>query len=365
MRAILVDDEPIALEVLQSALSTYEEIEIIGSYTNPITALESMAVTQPDVIFLDIELGSVNGLEMADDFLREKDSVEIVFVTAYSQYAIGAFEVNAIDYILKPPQRRRLDKTIKRIQTRLQEKSEEKLQGKFLTVRCLGKFEVKDDTGNPILWRTKKTKELFALLLLEEELSKDLIVEAIFPDKSFKNANTLLHTTIYQLRRAFIQLGFSNSIEYSNGNYKLNLPMDCDFLQLDELLKKHVDEQNILTVLNIYQGDFLEYEGYSWALSVQQNYRESTRDMLFHYVRTQLEKNDRRILLGDILKLLYHMEPFNNDIALLIIEYLGEVGHLDKLKAFFEDYRNNLWSELNLKPLESTLNVYEKYIHMN
>lgn len=71
MKVILVDDEPLALETLEHILSKYEDIEILGSYTNPNVALEKIKELQPDVLFLDIEMGSINGLEMAQ-LLRKK-----------------------------------------------------------------------------------------------------------------------------------------------------------------------------------------------------------------------------------------------------------------------------------------------------
>jgi two-component system LytT family response regulator len=68
MKVMLVDDESAALQVLSSMLSIYEDIEILGSYTNPLDALEASRKAKPDVVFLDIEMGTVNGLETAELF---------------------------------------------------------------------------------------------------------------------------------------------------------------------------------------------------------------------------------------------------------------------------------------------------------
>src|SRR5699024_8035906 len=106
MRVIIIDDEPAALVVLSSLLSEYNDIQMVGNYTNPMDALNEIKIVKPDIVFLDIEMGEFNGLEIVDFFLQEAP-LEIVFVTAYSQYAVDAFEVNAMDYLLKPVQRRR------------------------------------------------------------------------------------------------------------------------------------------------------------------------------------------------------------------------------------------------------------------
>ena len=115
MKTILIDDEPMALEVLANLLPAYEDLDIVGRYTNPLDALEKIKITEPDIIFLDIEMGNMNGLELAQVFMAELPKVEIVFVTAYSQYAVDAFELNAIDYLLKPIQEKRLIKAIERL----------------------------------------------------------------------------------------------------------------------------------------------------------------------------------------------------------------------------------------------------------
>ena len=105
MKAILVDDEENAIKVLSSLLAAYDDVKIVGSYTKPEAALAEIAKVKPDVIFLDIEMGYIDGLTMADLF-NQQHFVDIIFVTAYAQYAVQAFELNAIDYLLKPVQKK-------------------------------------------------------------------------------------------------------------------------------------------------------------------------------------------------------------------------------------------------------------------
>lgn len=366
MRVILVDDEPIALKVLKSVLSTYKEIDIVGSYTDPIVALESINTIEPDVIFLDIEMGSVNGLEIADDFIRKKNFIEIVFVTAYSKYAIEAFELNAIDYVLKPPQRNRLNKTIKRLIKRFKNcERETQEKNNILKVDCFGHFEVRDNMDRPLTWRTQKSKELFALLLVEKNISKDLIIETILSDRNLEKANTFLHTIIYQLRKSLNNLGFSDSITYLNGEYSLNLPIDSDFYKMEELVNLNSHHQeDILEILKIYKGDFLEYEGYQWALGIQKDYRDLVVDILLDFANIQISDNINSPILKDTLKLLYNLDAFNENIAKATIEYYGKQGYIDDLKDFFKEYKDNLWREMNIKPMENTQRLYGKYCNL-
>ena len=114
IKAIIVDDEPNAIKVMSSLLEGYNNIKIVASYTKPEAALAEIARVKPDVIFLDIEMGYIDGLTMADLF-NQQHFVDIIFVPAYAHYAVQAFEVNAIDYLLKRVQIKRLDQAIERL----------------------------------------------------------------------------------------------------------------------------------------------------------------------------------------------------------------------------------------------------------
>lgn len=115
IRTILVDDEESARDVLQNLLLRFcPEVELIAKCENIPEAVEVIKKEQPDLVFLDIEMPNYAGFEIVSFF--EKINFEIIFVTAYDQYAIRAFEVAAIDYLLKPIDIERLKQAMKRIQ---------------------------------------------------------------------------------------------------------------------------------------------------------------------------------------------------------------------------------------------------------
>ncbi len=118
MKVIIIDDERLARQELKSMLSTYPGIEIAGEAGEARTAIEMVNSVKPDVIFLDIQMPGKTGF----DLLEELTFVpEVVFVTAHDEYAIKAFEVNALDYLLKPVQPARLSDTIKKLMSHFQE----------------------------------------------------------------------------------------------------------------------------------------------------------------------------------------------------------------------------------------------------
>jgi two-component system LytT family response regulator len=112
MKALIIDDERLARVELRRLLTPFKDINIVGEAVNVDDALNKITELNPELIFLDIQMPGKNGFEL----LEELDSVPIVvFTTAYDEYALKAFEYNAMDYLLKPIEPKRLEDTIKKI----------------------------------------------------------------------------------------------------------------------------------------------------------------------------------------------------------------------------------------------------------
>jgi len=118
--ALIVDDEAPMRDYLRTVLANaWPELIIIGEAANGIAAIEEADQLKPDLIFLDIRMPGKNGLEAALELTRQS---QVVFVTAYNEYAVDAFDRGAVDYLLKPVDPERLQKTVLRLQERLAEK---------------------------------------------------------------------------------------------------------------------------------------------------------------------------------------------------------------------------------------------------
>lgn len=109
MTCIIVDDEPLAREEMQSLIQEVSEVKILGCFSNAVAALEFIMVNTVDLIFLDIQMPRVTGLEFAEKIPK---NILIIFTTAYPQYALKSYELDAIDYLLKPMDKFRLEKAI-------------------------------------------------------------------------------------------------------------------------------------------------------------------------------------------------------------------------------------------------------------
>ena len=136
MNCIIVDDEFPAREELKYFIREFSDIDITGEFDNPLEALKYIEKQNVDVIFLDISMPGLDGISLGRIISRFKDMPKIVFITAYREHAIDAFEIDAFDYILKPYSKDRITGLLKKLQ-----KSSEKTHGESIEKITLWKDE--------------------------------------------------------------------------------------------------------------------------------------------------------------------------------------------------------------------------------
>jgi len=116
IRTILIDDESLARDIVKHYLNDFPDIEVVAECSDGFEGIKAITQHQPDFIFLDIQMPKINGFEMLE--LVEKPPA-VIFTTAFDEYAIKAFEVNAIDYLLKPIEKSRFDQAVQKIAAKL------------------------------------------------------------------------------------------------------------------------------------------------------------------------------------------------------------------------------------------------------
>ena len=119
LRAVVVDDEQLARDELCYLLDEVGGVEVVGQAGNGLEALEAIGRSQPDLVFLDVQMPGLTGFEVARRLVDREPPITVIFVTAYDQHAIEAFEVNAVDYLLKPIEAGRLETAIQRARRRM------------------------------------------------------------------------------------------------------------------------------------------------------------------------------------------------------------------------------------------------------
>lgn len=141
-RTIIVDDEPLARKGLAIRLQEYNDINIIAQCCNGREAIEAIRAYQVDLMFLDIQMPGLNGFQVIEEITKQGLKMPmVVFATAFDQYAIKAFEVHALDYILKPADEERLNQTIDKVRQYFKSSTDAEHKSKLIRL-------VSDVTGN-------------------------------------------------------------------------------------------------------------------------------------------------------------------------------------------------------------------------
>ena len=114
IRTLIVDDEPLAMDVMQSLLAPHVDLEVLGAYRSATQALKAINRWQPDLLFLDIQMPGMSGFELISK-IQPEQMPSVVFATAFDSFAVDAFNVHALDYLLKPIDPWRLEQSLERV----------------------------------------------------------------------------------------------------------------------------------------------------------------------------------------------------------------------------------------------------------
>jgi len=368
IRVIVMDDEPLALVNMEKKLKEFNSIEVIKSYTTVKDLLAEGPSLDFQVAFLDVEMPGMNGLEIARLLKEWNKNIFIVFVTAYRDYAVQAFEIHSIDYLLKPISKARLETTINRIQELLHlENKSTPLQIRNkpkLTIQCFGGFVVLHN-NKAVHWRTLKTKELFAFLFsnLNNHVPRDTIIDSLWVDTEFKKARVQLHTTVSYLRTTLSALGYSEVIQYANGCYILQLEdFQCDAHDLEHILNANmetakIDVEKAETLIKSYQGEYMAALDYPWITSkanfMNNRFTLLLHDLIEHYTAIHDVKKREQILLLTI-----EHNPYSDKIIQQLIKHYIEVDNRASAVKVYNTFKNTLLADLGILPEQETTELF-------
>ena len=254
MRIFVIDDEPTILkaseQVIRRALPDAEVTAFLSS-AKALDALNNLA--EPlDACFCDIEMPGINGLEFALRLKQISPATKIIFVTAYSEYALEAFRIHADGYIMKPINVVRvLEEIGKPVAGPLESST------KLLKVQCFGNFEVFWQ-GKPLLFNRKKTRELFAYLVDRKGAlcSSEEIAAVIWEDDGdITNTKAQIRVLISDLRKTLANIGQEDVVIRQRGQVAINTDkLDCDYYHMLD---------GDMNAVNAFQGEYMMQ--YSWA----------------------------------------------------------------------------------------------------
>jgi two-component SAPR family response regulator len=268
IRAIVVDDERPSLDKLVKLLEKSSMVEVKGKFTKSLEAFEFLKENKVDAVFLDIEMPDMNGIELSSSILDMHEGIAIVFVTAYNQYAVEAFHLNALDYLMKPVSANRLEEALNKI---IVEKGIQ-VSSRGVYFRCFGRFGV--STGSEeVKFRTEKAEELLAYMIDKRGrfISRSEIIDSLWPD--FDGDRALIHfnTTLHYVKKALLQYGIQIPFTYDRGGYKFDMEgINCDYLKFCTFIEKAKipGPENILEfeeTAGLFTGEYLSGWEYGWA----------------------------------------------------------------------------------------------------
>ncbi|OKL37861.1 response regulator [Domibacillus mangrovi] len=372
IRVILVDDEPLALRSMEKKLNEFDNIEVVQTFSNVETVFDTVKNLDFQVAFLDIEMPRLSGLELAELLRVWHKNIHIVFVTAHRDYAIQAFELHSVDYLLKPILKSRLAKTIERLEEQLQLKSEqlepEQQTASSLKIQCLGEFMVYCN-NQPITWKTSKVRELFAFFTTHYNLPvhRDTIIDNLWPNIDYSKAKIQLHTTISYLRKSLASIGYSDVLLFSNECYVLQLNnFHCDSLELEQLVDKNelIGDHNIgrfQAAVQSYYGDYMEKTDYQWAIVKARMLRDKLtlllQRLIDYYTATHQLKERQYSLI-----LLLHYNPYSEKTLQQLMQHYYDTGNRGSAIKVFREFKERLLDELGILPDRITMELYAQII---
>lgn len=268
LTAIIVDDEPLAIEGLRLRLENISEITIIGEASDGDQAIALCHELCPDVLFLDLRLPGLNGIEVVQA-LQSDILPMIVFVSAYGEYAIDAFELNAIDYVMKPANLGRLKKTVERLLAKHKPESSTKDRDKFKLLQALG-----DASGVSI-------SELEDWLETDSPLPttfcQELVIKNSDNEKVFVPVNTI---------RWIDAAGDYMCVHTENETHIVRITMKKLQSQLDERLFKRIHKSTLVnincikSIRALRNSESVLQLGDDIQLKVSRNYSSAIQELL-------------------------------------------------------------------------------------
>lgn len=380
MKIMLVDDERLALVQLEMMLqqSFSDVVYEIKCFQLVSDAIEFIPHFSPDVVFLDIHMPEMTGLEAAEIIQQINPNIEIIFVTAYDQFAIQAFELNALDYLLKPVTHSRLEKTVQRLQNNIKPKLPLKTNSTEydLKVYCLNKirFQLNGESQVYPKWRTAKAQELFAYLIHHrgEYVSKYKIINMFTPEIDKKRGMTQLYTVVYQIRRCLKELGIDLIIENDSiqESYCLRVENTVFDFELFEQRIKLLDkaDPNYYTELNdivwSYEGNYMGEYDYIWADSE----RERLLQLWIKHAQLLLEYYEIKEQWTGIISLierLFYYNPYDYEQVLPLLKAYASLGQIDKVKLYYEKYNIESSEEFDMPLPSNVVEWYENWLSIN
>lgn len=329
MKAIIVDDEALARRRLSGLLSELEGATVCGSFGAAAEALDYIEMNSVDVVFLDISMPEMDGMELANRLLDRDSTVQFVFVTGYEEYAVAAFELDVADYLLKPVSRERLAKTMGRLNGLVRQRVQR------LKVSCFGGFSAITENGDVIRWRSPKVEELFAFLICKRKATRDEIADTLWNELAPNRAMRNINSTLYYIRKALQLYGLEGCIATRQRHIIIDAEkISCDLYEFEAMQRqRQISEEAWERIDTLYTGELFQGMTYEWSFAIARGLERSFLSSLLKAARLRAEQDrqpEAEALYLRAVELDYCEEAYQQ--LMIIYRESGQTHRADRLQ---------------------------------
>ncbi|WP_158606402.1 response regulator [Paenibacillus ginsengarvi] len=365
MKVILVDDEPTMHLILRKMLAKLSGVQVAGAFTDTKSAA-SFLLQNADVglAFVDISMPGESGMAFAHQLDALGSPVQVIFVTSHKQYALEAFELAVLDYLVKPIAQERLQRAVDRALASRRHASQ-RSQLSTTVITMLGDVSVSNGARR-VKWISRKCAELFAYLLLYQgkRIPRSRLVTDIFGGMLQAGAENYLNTTVYQLRKSLEPLGLRDAVRSENDGYTLELKDPLidykDFeMQAEQLQAIERDDiENATRIERLYTGDLYGDKAYVWAVHETEHYAELYASLVKR-LAVALTLHGDTTTASKLLFKLKERNPLDESVIRQLMAICERSGDKKGLTALYTDYVRLLSRELGIRPSEDLIRLYD------
>lgn len=355
MRTFLIDDEPLCLDDLAWQLHKYPDIEITGSFTNSLEALNAMESHRPDSVFLDIDMPRMSGLELAQKIQAQYAGINIIFVTAWEKYALDAYRAFPLDFLVKPVLEERLNATMEHLRRQYTLLHPAEVKHRSLKIKCFGSFEVISDIEAH--FPTRRVKELLLYLIDRHGVAatRSEILDVLFEGQSDRNTINNLYVTLSRLRTLLDSWDDARAVlRLTEDNALIVAPGVCDYTDFMTFARQNAfisgrSAVEAARILSLCDRPYLEKETYEWAAEseseVEIEYEHIALGLSGYYIAANCISEAEDVLCSLLARNLLSTDGYES-----LLDLYMKCGNHSSYIARYEEYARVLKNELGIKP---------------
>ncbi|WP_312649116.1 response regulator [Aminipila sp.] len=366
--AIAIDDELASLNRFSRLIKNEERIELLNVFTVSTDALNFIENNFVDLVFLDIEMPDMNGIELAGKILSSNSEAEIIFVTAYEAFALQAFHVYASGYLLKPIASDDISNIVDIITKRKNKRQSNEIENNMLYVNSFGSVGcyVYREAEEMIKWRTSKCEELIIYLVEQKKaVSRDKVIEDLWPNMSYDQAAKNLHVTCYNIRSALKEFNLDDVVIKKYGVYEINKnKVKSDYWDFIEILNgikaNKIDFENIDLLIKKYQSGYLNNKYYEWCDFVKAWMDIEIEKTLYAILDSCNQENNFEKAIDILLKII-SINDCDDSAYEQLIKMCMITGNKRLALTLLQNYKKMLGKEFGTKPPKWIYELLENY----